>query len=158
MWLVGFRKKNIKSLSFKTFLIPKMFFKKAISEKLSSFQKLILTLLQQVFILKDLLRTFMIRVHYMTGQFKNWLTTFNMGEFLQHFQILTINLYKGKNYSKSLVSMPNYQTFEVFMEAIKYALLEVTITILRIFTPIFVFKSLNRVWVKVVKNIKTSWN
>ena len=48
-----------------------MFFKKAISEKLSSFQKLILTLLQQVFIFKDLLRTFMIGVHYMTGQFKN---------------------------------------------------------------------------------------
>ena len=71
MSLVGFRKKNIKSLSFKTFLIPKMFFKKAISEKLSSFQKLILTLLQQVFIFKDLLRTFMIGVHYMTGQFKN---------------------------------------------------------------------------------------
>ena len=41
--------------------------------------------------------------------------------------------------------MPNYQTFEVFMEAMKYALLEVKIATLRIFTPIFIFKSLIRV-------------
>ena len=29
MWLAGFEKKNVKDLSSKTFLAPKMFFKKA---------------------------------------------------------------------------------------------------------------------------------
>ena len=33
MWLAGFRKENIKGLSSKIFLVSKMLFKKAMSEK-----------------------------------------------------------------------------------------------------------------------------